>query len=84
MADCGVVCLSIILDYYHGYIDFNRLKEMCAPSTRGLSFEEIIEAAVEYGLIGRKQIYTADTIKEIHHPVIILMGHQHYMQMEHS
>ncbi|WP_119344508.1 peptidase domain-containing ABC transporter [Facilibium subflavum] len=82
VADCGVACLAIILEYYHAYPDYNTLKKTCDPGTRGLSYEELIQTASEYGLVGKKQIYTVETIKNTHTPIIILMDNQHYMVYE--
>lgn len=82
VADCGVACLAIILNYHHVYTDYNELKKVCDPGTYGLTYEEIETAAHEYKLSGKKQIYTIDTIRKESTPIIILMDHQHYMVFE--
>lgn len=82
VADCGVACLSIVLDYYQAYIDYNELKAFCDPGTIGLTFEALISAAEHYNLQAKKKIYTVDTLQGINMPLIIVLDHQHFMVFE--
>ena len=47
--DCGVACLSMIINYYKGYVNYERLIEMTKTNKNGSSALNIIEAARTIG-----------------------------------
>ena len=85
-ADCGVTCLSILLEFYQAPVDYFDLKQQFHSGIKGVSLDKIASVAAQYGLIGQKKIYTLERLKQVHidnkRPVIILMDHQHFMLFE--
>lgn len=51
--DCGVACLSMIIEYYKGYINYERLIDMTKTNKNGSSALNIIEAAQSIGFKAR-------------------------------
>ena len=47
--DCGVACLSMIINYYKGYVNYERLIDMTKTNKNGSSALNIIEAAKNIG-----------------------------------
>lgn len=47
--DCGVACLSMIINYYKGYVNYERLIDMTKTNKNGTSALNIIEVAREIG-----------------------------------
>lgn len=47
--DCGVACLSMIISYYKGYVNYERLIDMTKTNKNGSSALNIIEAAKNIG-----------------------------------
>ena len=49
-AECGAVCLQIILAYYENYQSLEKLRALCGVSRDGVSAGSIIKAAKTFGL----------------------------------
>lgn len=47
--DCGVACLSMVIEYYKGYVNYERLIDMTKTNKNGSSALNIIEAAKSIG-----------------------------------
>lgn len=47
--DCGIACLSMLIQYYHGYLALPRLRDMCDTNRRGTTAYHLIQAAKEIG-----------------------------------
>lgn len=47
--DCGVACLSMIIQYYHGYADMERIRVMTKTTKDGTTAYHMIEAAQSFG-----------------------------------
>ncbi len=47
--DCGVACLSMILKYYGGYANMERIRQLTHTTNKGTSAYDLIEAAKQFG-----------------------------------
>ena len=47
--DCGCVCLSMIVKYYHGYIEIEKLRDLTKTTKQGTTAYHLIEAAKKIG-----------------------------------
>lgn len=47
--DCGAACLSMIIKYYNGYLNMERIKELISIGKEGTTAYNIIEGAKEIG-----------------------------------
>lgn len=85
-ADCGVTCLSILLEFYQAPVNYFDLKQQFHSGIKGASLDKIASVAAQYGLMGQKKIYTLERLQQVpidnKRPVIILMDHQHFMLFE--
>ena len=50
LKDCGVSCLSMIIDYYGGYIPIEKLRDMTKTTKNGVSAYNLINTANNIGL----------------------------------
>lgn len=80
---CGVASLSMIIKYYKGYIDNNRLTELTKTSKNGTTAFHLIEAAKEIGFEGRGLKIDLNDLQKIVLPciahVIINNSYSHYI-----
>lgn len=61
--DCGVACLSMIINYYKGYVNYERLIDMTKTNKNGSSALNIIEAAKNIGFKANGIKTNLDNIK---------------------
>lgn len=61
--DCGVACLSMIINYYKGYVNYERLIDMTKTNKNGSSALNIIEAARNIGFKANGIKTNLDNIK---------------------
>lgn len=47
--DCGSTCLSMIIKYYHGYLEIEKLRDLTKTTKQGTTAYHIIEAAKKIG-----------------------------------
>lgn len=47
--DCGVACLSMIIEYYKGYVNYERLIDMTKTNKNGSTALNLIETAKNLG-----------------------------------
>lgn len=83
--DCGVACLSMIIKYYKGYVNYERLIDMTKTDKSGTTALNLIEAAKELGFkaSGIKTSLHNENCKTINLPciahVIINKTYKHYV-----
>lgn len=83
--DCGVACLSMIVQYYKGYVNYERLVDMTKTNKNGATALNIIEAAKRLGFkaSGIKTSLNHKSCKTIKLPcmahVIINKTYKHYV-----
>lgn len=49
LKDCGVCCLSMVIQYYHGYVDLEHLRMFTKTSKQGVCAYHLIETAKQLG-----------------------------------
>lgn len=51
--ECGICCLSMVIDYYHGHYTKPELKELTHTTTKGTTAYHLIEASKQIGFDAR-------------------------------
>lgn len=83
--DCGVACLSMIVQHYKGYVNYEHLIDMTKTNKNGTTALNIIEAAKSLGFkaSGIKTSLNNKSFKDINLPciahVIINKTYKHYV-----
>ncbi len=47
--DCGAACLAMIIEYYHGHVPYEQLKDKLHVNKNGVKASEIVETAKQLG-----------------------------------
>ncbi|ELR72540.1 ABC ATPase containing transporter [Fulvivirga imtechensis AK7] len=82
--DCGIACLSSIINYYGGFCTFERLRELSNSDYEGASLQGLIQASEIFGLNAEglqadsiDELKTVTTFAILH--VIVDMRYSHYI-----
>lgn len=81
--DCGVACLEMIIEFYHGYMTVERLTDMIGITTKGVSAYQLIQTAKQIGFQSYGIELKTVTEEPFHLPAIAHMktleGYYHYV-----
>lgn len=62
--DCGAACLSMVIQYYHGYVPIEKLKEETQTNRNGVSAYHLIECASKLGFHAKGMKGTIEHLKQ--------------------
>ena len=68
--DCGVTCLSMIIEYYGGKVPIERLRELSCTDQKGVDAYHLISCAEELGFHAKGLKGTLEDLKSINVPFI--------------
>ena len=78
-AECGAVCLGMILGYYGKWVTPEELRKNCGISRDGSNAKNIILAGRLYGLRGKGMKCTAERLRQLPMPLIIHWDMNHFV-----
>ena len=88
LKDCGPVCLFMIIEHYKGYVELEKLKEMCKTNKFGTTAYHLIEASKKCGFESHgvkcelKDLTKENTILPCIAHVIIDDSYNHYVVID--
>lgn len=82
VAECGLACLTMIVNFHGASTDLPAMRVRFAPSLRGTSLRSIMEASNSLGLIPRAIQLPLDEIKDLDLPAIMHWDMNHYVVLE--
>lgn len=81
-SECGAASLSIILQYYHYYVEMEKIRYQCGISRDGCSAADLMRAAGEFGLKGRGYSKSLEELKQVPVPCILHWNFNHFVVLE--
>ncbi len=81
-AECGAVCLSIILAYYKKFIPLEELREQSGVSRDGSNALYIIDAAKKYQLHAEGKRLGLKDLYHLKKPTILFWNYNHFVVLE--
>jgi ATP-binding cassette subfamily B protein len=83
VADCGAVCLGMVLAYHGKYVPLDELREMTGTSGRnGVDALAIVRAARTYGLQARGVAADVDALEDLPRGSILHWAFSHFVIFE--
>ena len=74
----GAAALCMILGYYKRFVSLSEMREKCVQSRNGVSPEQIIRTANEYGLDGHITVTDITGLKKECFPVMVIWKKKYY------
>lgn len=81
-SECGAASLSIILQYYHCYMEMEKIRYQCGISRDGCSAADLVRAAGEFGLSGRGYSKSLEELRQVPVPCILHWNFNHFVVLE--
>ena len=81
-SECGAASLSIILQYYHYYVEMEKIRYQCGISRDGCSAADLVRAAGEFGLKGRGYSKSLEELRQVPVPCILHWNFNHFVVLE--
>ncbi|NOH70151.1 peptidase domain-containing ABC transporter [Vibrio pectenicida] len=81
-AECGLACLGMILNYYHGDTDIVSLRQQFSLSMKGCTMADILSMAEHVGMVGRGLRADLDELSELQTPCILHWEMAHFVVLE--
>lgn len=80
--ECGAACLAMILASHGRWVPLEELREKCGVSRDGVSANNMMEAALEYGLVPMGHRVAAQDLSNIEAPAVIWWRRNHFVVLE--
>ena len=80
--ECGAACLAMILSYCGRRTRLSECRDRCGAGRDGLSAQALVMAARQYGLVARAFRLTAEQMRAIELPAIVLWKSHHFVIAE--
>ncbi|EDV5024045.1 peptidase domain-containing ABC transporter [Salmonella enterica subsp. enterica serovar Ball] len=82
ISECGLTCLSMILNFYGYSTSVAQLRVKHQASSQGVSLYQLMKMAEEYALICRPFSLTIDDLDTLELPAILFWNKSHYVVLE--
>ena len=76
--ECGVACLTMILQWYGKHTSLSSVAEQCPPTTEGVSLSGLAQTARRYGMEAVAARATSDELAQSTLPAIIHWQQNHF------
>src|SRR6516225_9243587 len=80
--ECGAASLGIILAYYGRHVPLEELRVECRVSRDGSNALYIKKTGEKYGLVGKGYHKSADDLRGIAPPFMVLWEQKHFLVVE--
>ena len=81
-AECGLACLGMMLNYYHGDTDIVSLRQKFSLSIKGCTMADILSMAEHVGMAGRGVRLELDELSQLQTPCILHWEMAHFVVLE--
>ncbi|WP_341659055.1 peptidase domain-containing ABC transporter [Vibrio sp.] len=81
-AECGLACLGMMLNYYHGDTDIVSLRQKFSLSIKGCTMADILSMAEHVGMAGRGVKVELDELSQLQTPCILHWEMTHFVVLE--
>ncbi|NHZ33480.1 ATP-binding cassette domain-containing protein [Massilia sp. CCM 8692] len=78
-AECGLVCIAIVLKELGAPTDLHTLRRICPTSARGMTLAQVMDLAATANLTSRAVRCEMSELNKLHLPAILHWGMQHYV-----
>ncbi|WP_229506091.1 cysteine peptidase family C39 domain-containing protein, partial [Massilia genomosp. 1] len=78
-AECGLVCIAIVLKELGAPTDLHTLRRVCPTSARGMTLAQLMDLAATANLTSRAVRCEMSELNKLHLPAILHWGMQHYV-----